>query len=373
MRNITLGATFSVLCSVAHKTAAAAGEHGDLLDLIAGARRLDNMHEILAEAHRFLNAPRSDPPRRQPPAPTGSPEAARRLFAMAVPIRGTLAECYLRCRRIIHLQNLPALRFHPHCFYRADDTAPYETWPALLAAVTDAAGTMTSIQRTWLARDGAGQARVATPRRAMGLLLQNGVRFGTAHDFLAAGEGIETVLSLRCVMPRLPMIAALSANHLAALELPPGLRRLYVARDNDDAGYRAAEVLSARAEASGIEALTLTPTADDFNATYACSAAMHWRVRCASSLCRRMSRLSYGVDRPGLDRRAASVSSAAPRLGSALPGQAPRGGLREDDRAGNGAAPQRRRGCSRRVATAHNLCGDRDRRGPFLLRSNDPR
>ena len=31
-------------------------EHGDLLDLIAGARRLGNMRETLAEARRFLNA-----------------------------------------------------------------------------------------------------------------------------------------------------------------------------------------------------------------------------------------------------------------------------------------------------------------------------
>ena len=38
------------------------------------------------------------------------------------------------------------------------------------------------------------------------------------------------------------MIAGLSANHLAALDLPPSLRRLYVARDNDAAGRRAANV-----------------------------------------------------------------------------------------------------------------------------------
>ena len=74
------------------------------------------------------------------------------------------------------------------------------------------------------------------------------------------------MLSLRCALPHLPMVAALSANHLAALALPPGLRRLYVARDNDHAGCRAVEALTARAEANGIEALTLTPTADDFNA-----------------------------------------------------------------------------------------------------------
>ena len=74
------------------------------------------------------------------------------------------------------------------------------------------------------------------------------------------------MLSLRCVMPSLPMVAALSANHLAALALPSGLRRVYIALDNDGAGRRAAEALSARAEAKGIEPITLTPMTDDFNA-----------------------------------------------------------------------------------------------------------
>ena len=71
----------------------------------------------------------------------------------------------------------------------------------------------------------------------MGDLLGNAVRFGVADDdVLVAGEGIETMLSLRCVLPTLPMAAALSANHLAAMLLSSSLRRLYIARDADAAG-----------------------------------------------------------------------------------------------------------------------------------------
>jgi hypothetical protein len=249
-----------------HWADSATGEHGDLLDLIRGACRLGTTREVLAEARRFLSMPRHDPPvQRQAPAPAGSPEAARRLFAIARPIRGTLAETYLRCRGVSKLQKLPALRFHPRCYYRADERAARECWPALIAAVTDLDGAITGVHRTWLARDGAGKALIATPRRAMGRLLGNGVCFGAVRDVFAAGEGIETVLSLRCALPRLPMVAALSANHLAVLALPPGLRRLYIVRDNDDAGFRAAETLRGRAQASGIEVLTLTPTTDDLN------------------------------------------------------------------------------------------------------------
>jgi hypothetical protein len=249
-----------------HWTDAATAEYGDLLDLIRGARRLGTMRETVDEARRFLSLPRCEPPQRQAPAPAGSPEAARRLFAMGRPIRGTIAETYLRRRSVTFLQKVPALRFHPRCFYRADDNARRETMPALLAAVTDLDGTIAGVHRTWLAPDVADKALVATPRRAMGQLLGNGVRFGAARDVLGAGEGIETVLSLRCALPRLPMVAALSANHLAALALPPNLRRLYVACDNDDAGRHAAEALSGRVQASGIEVFVLTPTADDFNA-----------------------------------------------------------------------------------------------------------
>jgi hypothetical protein len=86
---------------------------------------------------------------------------------------------------------------------------------------------------------------LADPRRALGHLLGNGVRFpafpSTAiTDVLLAGEGIETVLSLKCALPSLPMIAALSANHLAALEFAPMLARLYVARDRVGRGVTVA-------------------------------------------------------------------------------------------------------------------------------------
>ena len=99
----------------------------------------------------------------------------------------------------------------------------------------------------------------------MGYLLGNAVRFGVADDVLAAGEGIETMLSLRCVLPTLPMAAALSANHLSAMLLPQGLRRLYIARDADAAGDAVQAALAQRAASAGIEAITLSPRLGDFN------------------------------------------------------------------------------------------------------------
>ena len=163
------------------------------------------------------------------------------------------------------MHDLTALRFHPRCFYRAHEGAPRETWSALLAAATDPDGTITGVLRTWLARDGSGKAPLATPRRSLGHLLGSAAQFGKTTDVLAAGEGLETMLSLRVVLPAMPMVAALSATHLAAFIPPSGLQRLCIARDNDRVGLRAAEMLGARAHADGIEALVLTPYCDDFN------------------------------------------------------------------------------------------------------------
>jgi hypothetical protein len=138
-------------------TDAASAEHGDLLDVIRESCGLVEFREVAEEARRFLALPRADPsygPR--PPAPPGSPEAARRLWAMAKPITGTLAEAYLRNRGIEPVDHAGALRFHPRCYYRPDDNAPTETWPAMIAAVTDLCGAITGVHRTWLSPDGLG-------------------------------------------------------------------------------------------------------------------------------------------------------------------------------------------------------------------------
>lgn len=249
-------------------TDAATGEHGDLLDLIARNRHLDHLRDVLDEARAFLNLPQPDPAewtRYRSQAPQGSAESARRLFAMAKPMHGSLGETYLRGRAITHLANLRALRFHPRCYYRPDTGADMQIWPALIAAVTDMSGAISGVHRTWLDPSGARKAPIATPRRAMGHLLGHAVRFGTAQDILAAGEGIETMLSLRDALPDLAMAAGLSANHLTALLLPASLRVLYVVRDADAAGDGAAATLTRRARHDGIEVRMLSPRLGDFN------------------------------------------------------------------------------------------------------------
>ena len=221
-------------------TDAATGEHGDLLDVIRESCGLVDFQDVANEARDFLNLPHPEyePARnsQSASAPARSPDAARRLFTMSQPVIGTIVEKYLRRRGITALHETESLRFHPRCYYQPDEHSPTEIWPAMIAAVTDLNGKITGAHRTWLDPSGRDKAPVETPRRALGHLLGNAVRFGVAGEVKAAGEGIETMLSLRCVLPTMPMVAALSAAHLGQLLFPDTLRRLYVARDDDPAG-----------------------------------------------------------------------------------------------------------------------------------------
>lgn len=251
----------------------ASGQHGDLLDLIAAALGTD-LVGAMDEAERFLGLPPSarDERRRaadQDPSPrlTGerSCASARRLFAAAQPIQGTLAERYLRGRGLAMPAGSMPLRFLPACRLRTGPDEPDQRWPALIAAVTDDGGMVTGVQRLYLARDGSAKASVTDPCRSLGRVHSHAVRVGTATDIFAVGEGIETMLSLRTVLPGLPVAATLSASHLAAFQWPSGLRQLLIAADRDRAGWSAAERLAARPDTAGLATLRLDPVLGDWN------------------------------------------------------------------------------------------------------------
>jgi hypothetical protein len=247
----------------------ATGEHGDLLDIIRETRHLATFAETVDEARAFLRLPAHEREairdRSRRSRPFDRPIAVRRIIAASMPTDGTIAETYLRHRGVCAFAGHAALRFHPRCFYRDGETGRFERWPALLAIITNLADATTGVHRTYLARDGGAKAPVATPRRSLGAILGHGARFGRAIDVMAAGEGVETVLSLHGAMPTMPMVAALSASNLAAILLPSSLRRLYVARDADHAGARATSTLCERAARQGVEAIALTPWLGDFN------------------------------------------------------------------------------------------------------------
>ncbi|MBJ7500897.1 MAG: toprim domain-containing protein [Sphingopyxis sp.] len=251
-------------------TDAATGDHGDLLDIIAANGGHARFGDTLAEARRFLSLPLPDGNERNPRARksrSGSTASAKRLWAATRPIEETVVRRYLAGRSVT-LVAQPSIRFHPHCYYRpSEDDAPDlpAAWPAMIAAVTDEDDRLHGVHRTWIDPVTSTKAPVALPRRAMGNLLGHGVRFGAAANVMVAGEGIETMLSVREVAPALPLIAGLSSAHLAAIRFPIPVRRLYVARERDPAGAAAFETLAGRARSCGIEVHPIDSIFDDLN------------------------------------------------------------------------------------------------------------
>ncbi|WP_375599080.1 toprim domain-containing protein [Devosia sp. Naph2] len=236
---------------------AATGEFGDLLDVIAHSQGYSAFSEVAHEARRFLSLPQGPNLHSASTgvAPIDKGQKAKKLFDACQPISHSFAETYLRTRGLDGFIDYAALRFHPHAYLRDPTTGHRISRPALVAAVTDAAGTIVGVQRTFLRFDGQDKASIADPRRSMGSIFGHGVRIGwNGYDpkVIAVGEGLETVLSLRTALPKMPMVACLSAGNLGAFVPPPGLRRLYIALDDDRAGHQAASRLADRARNLGV-------------------------------------------------------------------------------------------------------------------------
>src|SRR3546814_17743761 len=126
-------------------------------------------------------------PAKRSKAPTGTRQAAWRLWAASKPVADSPVAAYLASRQIIDLTSCEALRFHGNCWYRpSKDDAPATrpAWPALIAAVTDLDGSITGVHRTFLETGGADKAPVPYPRRAMGTCTGPGVTFGRAGPSL---------------------------------------------------------------------------------------------------------------------------------------------------------------------------------------------
>ncbi|EAQ43929.1 hypothetical protein MED193_00285 [Roseobacter sp. MED193] len=252
----------------------ATGEYGDLIDLLHERLGSVTLKETLREARSFLgeapcpavpHATRNPEP---PDAASGKRIArARKLFAVGKPVLGTLAATYLQARGITRLG--PALRYHPRIFlWRGeDDSDPPQSAPALLAKITDNRGQITGCARFYLDPSTGGLAAIESPKRILGQLHGHAIRFwsGKARSDLIVGEGLENTLSVGTALPEFDLASCLTATHLGLFIPPPGIKRIWIARDDDEAGRNASQKLRNHWESLGIACGDLVPTMGDFN------------------------------------------------------------------------------------------------------------
>lgn len=185
------------------------------------------------------SAPRIDG-RGLPAKPAKGADPAVKALAIwnnAQPIYGTVADLYLAGRGInsAALPSLEALRFDRVWNV---ETADYR--PALIARVSDLRGGLTGIQRTYLTEDGR-KLSVQNPKRSMGRMKGGAVKLGPAASDIIMCEGVEDGLSLMLAAPTSAIWAVTGAGMIAAVELPESCHSVVIARDNDEAGQRAAK------------------------------------------------------------------------------------------------------------------------------------
>jgi putative DNA primase/helicase len=189
-------------------------------------------------------------------------EQALVIWSEVRPLRGTLAEKYLRSRCIeVPDEALDVLAFHPACPWESSKA------PALVALVRDIiTGEPVGIHRTALAADGSKIGRKVLGPKSGGAIKLSGVPLITTE--LTIGEGIETTLSAMMLGYR-PAWSVIDAGGLSKFPVLFGIERLTVIVDNDmsGAGQKAAAETRARWEAAGLRVRTVMPPTpgDDLN------------------------------------------------------------------------------------------------------------
>jgi putative DNA primase/helicase len=248
---------------------------GDIFELIKQEQGCDFV-AALRFAQQFVgggSAPRPSTPRivRDDTAAAAEHDAeelrrieqALGIWCAVQPLRGSLAEKYLKSRCIdVPDDALDVLGFHPACPFGGS------TVPALVALVRDIiTGEPIGIHRTRLSDDGRKLERpkLLGPSRGGAIKLSGESLISTE---LTIAEGIETALSAMMAGFR-PTWSVIDAGGIAKFPVLPHIERLTIIVDNDASGTGQRDTAECRArwEAAGHCVRTVMPptVGDDLN------------------------------------------------------------------------------------------------------------
>ena len=216
--------------------------------------------------HRKSRAPfsRQLARRDKPAETTDNPSKAQPAFAIWRRSRraeDTIVETYLRVARGYAGPIPPALRFaagrHP--------SDPDHYYPMMVGAVVRD-GRLVAIHRTFLRVDGTGKADLDPAKMTLGTCKGAAVLLAPAGPILAVAEGIETALSFMQATG-IPTWSALSAGGIRSLILPPSVRDVIIAADNDPTGLAKAHAAARRWTTYGRKVRVVVPPTGqgDFN------------------------------------------------------------------------------------------------------------
>jgi len=203
---------------------------------------------------------------------------AQRIVKGSVPIEGTPAAIYLRSRGITI--DLPhTLRFARLAPPKIEGNGVLAAngpglLPTLIAIVTDAAGELVALQRTYLTEDGRKAATKPTDtdrkpkvKYSLGNVMSGSIQLGPPSASILVCEGLEDGLTLAQGLGRSVWVAA-GTSMMPAMIFPPVVRSVVIGADGNAPGEVAAQKAAEAYTASGLSVRIMRPTPPfvDFNA-----------------------------------------------------------------------------------------------------------
>ncbi|HEX8382864.1 MAG TPA: CHC2 zinc finger domain-containing protein [Sphingomonas sp.] len=245
---------------------------GDVLDFVQRAYRV----KLLEAVGMLDGGALAELEQQRAPAPPKKNlrGVADRIVRESAPIEGTPAEAYLRGRRIT--MPLPhTLRFARLAPPKIDGDGVLAAngpglLPTLIAVVTDPAGVLVGIQRTYLTEDGR-KAATTDPKGkvkySLGNVVGGAIQLGPPAASILVTEGLEDGLTLAQALGRSVWVAA-GTSMLPQMVFPDVVRAVVIGADGDDAGAvaagKAAEAFASAGRA--VRIMRPKPPHKDFNA-----------------------------------------------------------------------------------------------------------
>jgi hypothetical protein len=158
-------------------------------------------------------------------------EKAQALWNRGEPIKGTLAERYLREHRKVEGDLSHDLKYLPQ--FR--DRHSGNSYPCLMAAARSPEGNITAVQVTFLDLQTASKSNIETPKKSYGVLKRSFVTLQEekSSNFLFIAEGVETALSLKSAGIKGTIKASLGLSNIKRLVSENPHTQIIICADHD--------------------------------------------------------------------------------------------------------------------------------------------
>ncbi len=252
------------------------GWSGDVIDLVMllyGVKMLEAIQMLDGGALRELEQQRAPAKPKADMRPV-----AQRIVQGSVPIEGTPAELYLRSRGIttalphtLRFARLSPPKIEGNGVLAANGPG---LLPTLIAVVTDPAGALVGLQRTYLTEDGQKAATKATDtdrkpkvKYSLGNVVGGSIQLGPPSASILVTEGLEDGLTLAQALGRSVWVAA-GTSMMPQMIFPPVVNALVIGADGNAPGEAAARKAADAYSAAGraVRIMRPSPGFVDFNA-----------------------------------------------------------------------------------------------------------